>query len=598
MTDKKIPFPTWVALVPFLLALATRAVYLVFWLDSPFRNYHQVGGLDMRWHVLRAQEVADGECYKSLYLLLLSLPYKLGWEDNSAVAIVVVQLFLGAVSAGLIAYIAARFFRSGGWGALTGCLFAVYAPLLIYEGALLKETIFLFANVFSLALLVYVLDQRHSARSLFVAGMGLVLPALIRPMGLAWVGLGSLWLLFTTWRQLRSDGTRLSARVWRLSFLPLGAAVVIATIALHNQGDICGLNVINSHYLGYVRGVVTRTGELSLNTSPPQDASAEVEASANVETKPSSGRLRRMLTKFLHLFRADELPDNLNYFFMKFRIAPLTYLLGPWLLMPLVVAGLPLLLARRSRIVRASLLLTYAAAYAVPLTLFMPLGRYKIQLLPLYCVAAVFLIRYCRAMARRRRWLRLVLPTGLLLAAFGANWAAQEPSKLRASDFHAYAVALSRQGAGPEEIQANLQRALELRPDSANAATMLAHLYMSKGDFALAHQLVVPFYRSHPENSSVTLAYAAALLGMRQAAEAERVLLRLDAPQEGAHNRKAYFYNLGECRLLQGDPRTAAAHYLKAAACAEPAALDQSVAKRLKLVGGMLNRNKPAPNHP
>ena len=146
-------------IIPVLIALAIRIIFYLSWANSTFKYYCFIKGLDMQtllnWGVTSA---AKGGTANNLYVYLISLIVKL---TNGSIftinTIIALQLLLGAGTVILSVYIAWLISESKAAACVSGILVACYAPLLMYEGFILKTTvcIFLTTGMFFTALLSY-----------------------------------------------------------------------------------------------------------------------------------------------------------------------------------------------------------------------------------------------------------------------------------------------------------------------------------------------------------------------------------------------------------------------------------------------------------
>ena len=75
---------------------------------------------------------------------------------------------------------------------------------------------------------------------------------------------------------------------------------------------------------------------------------------------------------------------------MREQLFPCAILPGPGLMIPLAVAGLVLLIIRGRFRHRELILLLYILAFALPITIFLPLGRYRLILYPVFSIIMLY----------------------------------------------------------------------------------------------------------------------------------------------------------------------------------------------------------------
>jgi hypothetical protein len=171
--------------------------------------------------------------------------------------------------------------------------------------------------------------------------------------------------------------------------------------------------------------------------------SPEVE---NTPVQKSDKALKRFVfglpQRTAQFFLAREIPENINYYFLRDRIFPLKYLPGPGLLMPLALAGIFLMLLRIKK--RESLLLLTILLLAFPLAAREPIGRYRLHLVPYFflCAAYFFIV------LQRNTKKSLLLCASAYALALGINFAFSSPAFVRVSDHVAWGKAIEAKNNG------------------------------------------------------------------------------------------------------------------------------------------------------
>jgi len=256
--------------------------------------------------------------------------------------------------------------------------------------------------------------------------------------------------------------------------------------------------------------------------------------------------------KFITLFKAFEISENLNYYFVREKLKPIGSMLGPLLLIPVATLGMLLLLFRRRFKGRANFLFIYLISFAAPMIVYVPLGRYRLVLLPVFCVfagyAAIFIIRSILHFRKRHLALLMLALAYSLLFVF----AVPRTIPLRAEDFVAYGNAMEISGKyDSSEISAAYRIARDINPDSISAAIYLANYLMKNSEFAEAGAVLKDVYESDPNNQLISINYASSLLGNGNAEKAEKILMGIPEP-ESRTSKVNYYYQLGESRRMQG----------------------------------------------
>jgi tetratricopeptide (TPR) repeat protein len=528
---------------PIALAAIVRLWLLSAWSESPFRWYHTLAGLDMQTHVREMGDFLHGHRYFSLYYLLNGPGFLLGGPEG----MVVTQAILGTLTAGLVALAALRAYGNRTAAMLAGLLAGLYAPAAMYEMFHLKESIYLFAAVMGLTLLLEARHRHFSPGWSLAAGAATTLPALIRFPGVLWMAAGLAWAFIgirqrevyhpeATDPPRRTGATLLRRCAWPL----VGAASVLTLVTLFNL-------TLGHRQLPFGSGsgvAFYLRSEVNPKTPPP---TTSPDAAVSVQIPKAIPLQKTLPGKMLDLVRAVELSNNLNYYFIRENLAPLSWLIGPLLLLPLALVGLALLLWERRFGGSTVLLLFYLFSFALPLLIYVPLARYRLVLLPLLALWAVYPWVALVPRLRAGTGTKPLLIAVLLFAALLVGLAPRGSLPLRSDDYLAYARILPRFPDRANERFAALFLAHQLDPASASAMLDLAQCQMEHGGFADARNLLAPAANQPAADLRIRLAYATALLGCGDVAAAGMILDALppcDLPD--------YFYQMGECRRIQG----------------------------------------------
>ncbi len=529
-----------VYLIPLVAAVTVRLILFSSWLESPFKCYHKISGLDMKTVLSLATSFCEGKSEFSIYKLLFCSVSVCG---GGAVALVLCQIVLGVITTLLITYSTLVIFRNRTVAVTSGILAALYSPELMYESMTLIESVFVFTAALSLATMARFTRNPSSRTWQFLAGAAAALPALVRFSGLPWmlVSLG-----FIIWFGMRhAKKTTLRIPTAPICLPLVGLVAILIPVSIFNAIRISNLNPIPAFPKS---SYVLRAGA---------DVEFSSHAVAPKPLLPDSGRdivriVENYTGKLLYLFKAYEIPDNLNYYFIREYLKPLKFMPGPLFLIPFATLGMIILLFHRRDCGSRALLLLYIASFAIPMVVFIPLGRYRLILLPAMCAFAGYSITYlvCNLIHFRKRLVALLV----LAVAYSSLFIFASPKKIimRAEDFVAYGNAMELAGGYDNEDIGNCYRiAYAMNPGSASTVINHANHLMRNSQFSEAEKVLGMLFRENPANPTVAINYASSLLGTGRPAEAEKLLMGIPEP-ESRSSKVNYYYQLGESRRMQG----------------------------------------------
>jgi len=430
-----------------------------------------------------------------LYSYFLALLYKI--FGRSFAAIYTIQGVLDALTAVLVYFLGARSIGKGA-GILGALLYALYAPAIYFSGLLLKETLaslLIVATVFCL-----LASQPFRPRPvLFLAGLFFGLAALTRANFLLLLPIAAVFILAD-----RSLAVRL--RLAAMGLLLLGAAAVLGPVALRNyvvgndfvittaqagQNFYIGNNAqATGTYIGlpfvrpdplYEREDFHREAEKRVGrTLRPSEASSYwFRQGVAFLTESPGAFLRLAWTKLLLFLNYYEIPDNYNFYFHQ-RYSPVTAsspvtfaLVGP-----LFLLGLAFLIKAKGTAGRllAAMQLTYIASVVA----FYVFARYRIPLLPVFCLTAGHGLAALWELICRRQWRPAA--TGVLILAAAAGLVNHQ--LLKPFDFsHSFAdqaIAYEMLGDTRQAI-ASYEEALRVNPSYVRAVERLARVQLRSG---------------------------------------------------------------------------------------------------------------------
>jgi tetratricopeptide (TPR) repeat protein len=402
-------------------------------------------GLDTSAYAELARRVANGDLglgpglYYVSPLYIYFLAVVIGLTDSFTAARFV-QIVLGTASVGFIFLTARAWFGeraawiAGVLAALTG-LFTFYEVLILQAGL---DAFLTSAALFTLTAALHG-DASRPRHGVFVlTGLLLGLATLNRPnMGLAVVAIGGALLVLR--------------RVRPTMFLAAGVVAAMMPVAVRNIAVAGQWSFASSHgglnfYIGNhesASGAYRAVPGIQPNILGQQrDAQRVAEKALGrpvTEAETSSyffglawswirehpGQATALLgRKLLYTFHAQHLalPYSYPFYTHEPRAVLRFYAIGPWLLMPLGLAGL-IFAAPRDRLSKYLVWAAFVPGYAIGVAAFFVAERYRLPLLvPLTIGAGAAIDLMWRAVATRRP-ASLAAPAGLaVLLAVPLNW--------------------------------------------------------------------------------------------------------------------------------------------------------------------------------
>lgn len=521
-----------------ILGCAVRFELFRSLLESPLRFFARVPGLDMETLLTKGEWGVSGGPMLTPHRLMVAA----FWAANGAVhrpeMIAAFQMLLGIMTALMTFWCTLHLTRNRKAALAAGCVTAVYAPSLLYECVTLQESVVTFTGFFSFFLFLW--SRKHHFHGWYgiLCGAALGFAAIGRPTAILWAAGALGWIVRYVWRK----------RHLRWSFFALGGFFFLLAFTTWFNWNGC-------KYIG----PFFRVGQYAVSVNAP--ASPDVSAGASDAASPSAisaaaRQLRGMIRVGINaasriplLFSVREIPENLNYYFLRERLWPLPVLPGPALLIPFALAGTLLALCRPLR--KESIVLGYIFALALPLCAIYPVGRYRLMLIPAFAIAATypFLLHWGRKYTRRAVFTNFAV----VAAAFLLNWN-QFGSISRSTDFVAWALAQEAQSGGVTEESCNsFYEAFRLSGGkNQSAAVNLLSRLIGANAFDSAEKIARQTLEAGAENPHL-IAYYLGLIRMGQGefAEAEHIFEAIPPEAIEALQMKYHFF-YGETLRLQG----------------------------------------------
>ncbi len=413
----------WEGALVFGAALLVRLVYFFQLKASPF-FYPVTNGLDPQLYVEWAREITSGNWMGTgffigmpLYAYFLAIVFLL--TAQSIAAVVLFQLFLGAVNSWLVYRLGLSLF--GRRPALVAAfLSAAYLPMIFNDGQLTSTTLTTTLNMLFLYGFV-VFGERRDFRWLWGSSLVLGLATLTRantfiflPCVIFW--LGAAFRDVALKERLKAVGVCLICFVLPLgattlrNYLVTGEVVAVSPYGginfyIGNNPEATGRFVPPPGMAPHSRGLVEDARKIAQNETGQAMTLVESDHYWMAKTRRLINQnwdpfIQLMARKVSYFFNAYEFPDILDYYFMK-RYVGLLRWPGVSLIVvgPLGLAGM-FLARRRSR----SLALVHAffLSYLVSIVLFFVNSRYRITVVPVLCLfAGVCLVSLWEALARK-----------------------------------------------------------------------------------------------------------------------------------------------------------------------------------------------------
>ncbi len=527
------------------VAVVLRAVAFGFWLDSPLRWFHRVPGLDMmtllefgEWGVLHPPLF-------TLHRTLVASIWSLNGQLHAPEVLVALQMAGGVAVALITSWCALHLTGRRRLAAGCGILAALYAPALLYECTTLQESVVTLALWISFAGVLAARRRRFAPGAGFTAGILLGLAAIGRPTALLWTVGATAWC---GWRGRRRSPCGGFPGGWR-SFLPVAGGVLALWLL------VAGLNWYGRSSFTPFFNVLPYAAEV--NRSPVGGEGAAVSAGAPVPAESRLALLWRIgwnaVGRLPVLFTPREVPDNLNYYFIRREFPPLAPLPGPEPVLVLALAGIGLMLFSGRFRRGEGMFLLVTLLLALPLCANYPMGRYRLILYPALCFFAVW--PWCWSLGGKRsgRIFRVSVMLAAVALASIPWWMTLREPRLRGSDLVAWALASEQPAGEPTaESMALFEQAFREGGNRAAFSNLMDRL-VRLHRIDLADRLVdEALERGRPERSLPLLYRGIFRLAEGRPAEAAEALSACDESELGGETwRLAYLRGEAARRLAR-----------------------------------------------
>ena len=504
-------------LLVFLAALIVRAVYLYQIRTNPFfEPFHH--GLDDYLYDTWAREIAAGDVLgKGVFYGLPLYPYFLGLVyflfGHSVLLAKAAQLFLGAVSCGLVYLIGARIFTRT-VGVMAGLMLAFYNMAIFFEGFFVSAFLSIFLNCLAMLVLV---SAAEKTRPVKWAGAGFLigLSALANASALIFA------VLLLPWACAISAKSGIK-RLAGASALLLGVVLAVAPVTLRNYAVSGDIVPITAH-----GGITFYAGNNPLSDGtfklPKAVGTSVMDSRSNAERIAEQGLGKKLrpseISKFwfdkgmayikedpsryafltarkMALFwNAREIPDILPLSFFK-RYSPIMRLplVNYAVLLPFAIFGM--LLSARSRTNGVTILYLLILAVFISTSVYFVNSRYRLAAVPSLCLFAASALYWLYRKARSGKIKDVIPPAALVAVLFALTGIRMHESSL-AQAHNNLGIILKRKGLQAEAV-AEYKKAIELEPGYDSPYFNLGLLYFEQGDNKAAIDLLERALRINP----------------------------------------------------------------------------------------------------
>ena len=522
--------------ITFLCALAVRAGFALSATGSAFLHFHQVPGLDMQT-LLAMSQWRSGGAFPPVMVpqrILCFLLWLINGGTHRVWQIFLIQSLLGAAGAVLVADLTLAVYRRRLAALAVGIFYGSLGTLVLYEFSVLQESIQLFSVLLGFYALISARRKRFSPLYSALAGVFLALGAAGRPvalpLALAALPWSAVWL-----RRKKLPFSRLLPMVSGMA----AVWIVLSALNFSFNGTFSPFYNVVSH-----TAVFHNAGKAA--------------ASAAGYRQVAAAALRQMPRLLLPV----EIAENLNYYFVMWHLPLLRHLPGPGTLLPLFWLALAVRILWLKRLGRFGWILLPLLTLLPPLAARVPIGRYRLLLLPYMCMALPALTDW---IGRKRLRLAAGLAIAVTAAAFGVSGAVFKIDRFRPGDCSAWALALeARDGRTSAESLDWWRKSYAL---SATGDTLLAlslRLY-GAGNRDEAKWLLSGRLTSGDECYVPACYYLGAFAFEEGDGAAEDYLKRIgDLPGLSAKQQVRYCFMRAELCRKSGDSRLAADWYRRA----------------------------------
>jgi tetratricopeptide (TPR) repeat protein len=434
--------------IVFLLAFSLRVIYLIQISDAPYFEY-PAG--DSKFIFERTQEILHGNIIGTYINFHSSpaYPYFMAiifWlSKNNFFVLGLIQILIGSVNCLLIFLLTKKLTKGKNIPAfIAGVMAALYGTLAFFDADILA---IFFTLVFVTLTLLLLIEAQESSRSsmALLAGCALGCAALDRTNILLFVPV-AVWFLASEF------SLKLKSWKWKPAILFIaGTVLTVLPFTLRNYFIGNDIVLVSSNagvnlYIGnnpQANGVFNLPQESGLSNYDLHGSSVEIaERETRRQLKPSQvsrfwmkrallfisehpgKELQLLWRKFLLLWNFYEIPNHLNFYYIRTKVAPILagLFVGFWFVAPLALVGIAWRWKQELRLPE-KLLIAFLITYMLSLLPFFITARYRLPMVPVLIVFAAMAITNIWNLIKQHSIKQLLLiGIGLILAAVFVNW--------------------------------------------------------------------------------------------------------------------------------------------------------------------------------
>ena len=481
-----------------IAALVIRIIYGLSFLISELAVFNDLEGLDMATLLEFSQWDRNTDRSAPMFVLhrfLLFFCYLAAGKSHNVLLIYIVQSLFGA-AASMFAVIGVwNFSKSFRASLLAGLMYALYGPFLLYESVALQEAVL--THTLTIGFVIYlVFLKKNSALYGILSGIILGLNSAGRP---ASAFLAVAMAFYGLWIKRKE---KISAADTSFS-VSLGAVWLAA--ALFN---------------GYFRNSFNPFFNVMPHLADVHNAAP---AAAGTLQQPSAfsayfNVLLGAVKNVPALFGMREIPENLDYDTLRQILSLLSF--GPLIVIPFASSGI----ISQALLKRKELIVCYMALFflAFPLAARIPIGRYRLLLMPFFIFfAALFIEEIIKNKPKR-----LAL-AAIFIGVVGTNLCFASPLvRPNPAAHHTLGLAAMKTRAN---FLPHLHRAWELSQYTYKpSGLMLIVHHIQKYEFSRAEKIIMQNKTDAPE---FIYYHALVKTAQNQPKEAEKLLQSIPDPQ-------------------------------------------------------------------
>ena len=273
------------------------------------------------------------------------------------------------------------------------------------------------------------------------------------------------------------------------------------------------------------------------------------------KVKKTAGFVVNMFRKAPKIFSASEIPNNVNYYFLKYKLFPLQYLVGPFLLIPLAGAALILLIFNRGILRKESILFVFIFSYMIPMCYFVPLARYRLVLIPVFCMLAPYPIFVIKKAWYEKKNISILLPVVICVVVLYIN--TPPDVFLRSTDFVSYGKGIEYKTGKSASALPYFYEAYKMAPYKQMTIVNLSEALLKNRQPKDALKILIPAYKKSPENLAYRYYLGIAYFFNGKPKQAEQMFRKINPDDMGSLKAK-YYYFLDASLRMQNKHKAAA----------------------------------------